>query len=59
MLYKMCSNSTNQGDVNFSKNNYNNSTIVETNPVKNFEAATSLAMNSSMDFKVCTNIEFF
>ena len=56
MVYKMCSNSTDQGDVNLIKNDYNNSTIVESNPVKNFESATTFAMNSPIDFKVCFDI---
>ena len=56
MVNKMCSNSTNQGDVNLIKNDYNNSTIVESNPVKNFESATTFAMNSPIDFKVCFDI---
>ena len=53
MVYKMCSNSTDQGDVNLIKNDYNTSTIIESNPVKNFESATTFAMNSPIDFKVC------
>ena len=56
MVYKMCSNSTDQGDVNLIKNDYNNSTIIESNPVKNFESATTFAMNSPIDFKVCFDI---
>ena len=56
MLYKMCSNSTDQGDVHLIKNNYNSSTINETNPVKNFDAVTSLAMSSPIDFKVSLDI---
>ena len=56
MVNKMCSNSTDQGDVNLIKNDYNNSTIVESNPVKNFESATAFAMNSPIDFKVCFDI---
>ena len=48
----MCSNNSEQEEVNFSNDTFNPATISATQPVNNFNSQTTLGMNTPIDFKV-------
>ena len=52
MLSNMCSNNSEQEEVNFSNDIFNPATISATQPVNNFNSQTTLGMNTPIDFKV-------
>ena len=52
MLSNMCSNNSEQEEVNFSNDTFNPATISATQPVNNFNSQTTLGMNTPIDFKV-------
>ena len=52
MLSKMCSNNTEQEEVNFSNDTFNPAAITVTPQVNNFNSQRTSGMNTSTDFKV-------